>query len=101
MPTSNATKKKQWNSKKINIHFCFTDYTKAFDCGNHNKLWEILKEIGMPEHLTCPLTDLYAGQETTVRIRYPMVESFKFGKGVHQGCILLPCLFNFYAEYIM
>ena len=74
---------------------------KAFDCENHNKLWKILKEMGIPDHLTCLLRNLYAGQEATVRTGHGTTDSFQIGKGVHQGCILLPCLFNFYAEYIM
>ena len=84
-----------------NIYFCFTDYAKAFDCVDHNKLWEILKEMGIPGHLTCLLRNLYAGQEATVRTGHRTIECFQIGKGVCQGCILSPCLFNFYAEYIM
>ena len=84
-----------------NIYFCFTDYAKAFDCVDHNKLWKILKQMGIPDHLTCLLRNLYAGQEATVRIRYGTTDWFQIGKGVCQGCILSPCLFNFYAEYIM
>ena len=84
-----------------NIYFCFTDCTKAFDCVNHNKLWKILKEMGIPDHLTCLLKYLYAGQEATVRIGHGTTNWFQIGKGVCQGCILSPCLFNFYAEYIM
>ena len=83
-----------------NIYFCF-DYTKAFDCVDHNKLWKILKEMGMPNHLTCLLRNLYAGQEATVRTGHGTTDWFQIGKGVHQGCILSPCLFNLYAEYIM
>ena len=83
-----------------NIYFCFTD-TKAFDCVNHNTLWEILKEMGIPDHLTCLLINLYAVQETTVRSGRGTTDWFQTGKGVHQGCILSPCLFNLYAEYIM
>uniref|UniRef100_A0A4W2EMM7 RNA-directed DNA polymerase n=1 Tax=Bos indicus x Bos taurus TaxID=30522 RepID=A0A4W2EMM7_BOBOX len=82
------------------IYFCFIDYTKAFDCVDHNKLWEILKEMGIPDHLTCLLRNLYAGQEATVRTGHG-TDWFQIGKGVHQGCILSPCLFNLYAEYIM
>ena len=82
-----------------NIYFCFIDYAKAFDCVDHNKLWNILKEMGIPNHLTCLLRNLYAGQEATVRTR--TTDWFQIGKGVRQGCILSPCLFNFYAEYIM
>ena len=79
----------------------FIDYTKAFDYVGHNKLWKILKEMGIPEHLTCLLRNLYAGQETTVRTGHGTTDWFQIGKGVHQGCILSPCLFNLYAEYIM
>ena len=84
-----------------NIYFCFLDYTKAFDCVDHNKLWKILKEMGIPDHLTCFLRNLYADQETTVRTGCGRTDWLQIGKGVHQGCILSPCLFNFYAEYIM
>ena len=83
------------------IYFCFIDYAKAFDCVDHKKLWKILKEMGMPEHLTCLLRNLYAGQEATVRTGHGTTDWFQIGKGVHQGCILSPCLFNLYAEYIM
>ena len=76
-------------------------YAKAFDCVDHNKLWEILKEMGIPDHLTCLLRNLYAGQETTVRTGHGRIDCFKIEKGVRQGCILSPCLFNLYAEYIM
>ena len=84
-----------------NIYFCFIDYNKAFDCVDHSKLWKILKETGIPDHVICLLRNLYAGQEATVRTGYGTTDWFQIGKGVHQGCILLPCLFNFYAEYIM
>ena len=84
-----------------NIYFCFIDYTKAFDWVDHNKLWKILKEMGIPDHLTCLLRNLYAGQEATVRTGHGTMHWFQIGKGVCQGCILSPCLFNFYAEYIM
>ena len=84
-----------------NIYFCFIDYAKAFDCVDHNKLWKILKEMGIPDHLTCLLRNLYAGQETTVRTGHGTTDCFQIGKGVCQGCILSPCLFNLYAEYIM
>ena len=84
-----------------NIYFCFIDYAKAFDCVDHNKLWEILKEMGIPEHLTCLLRNLYAGQEAAVRTGHGTTDWFQIGKGVCQGCILSPCLFNLYAEYIM
>ena len=81
--------------------YCFTDYAKAFDCLDHSKLWKILKEMGIPNHLTWPLRNLHAGQEATVRTGHGTTDWFQIGKGVHQGCILSPCLFNFYAEYIM
>ena len=84
-----------------NIYFCFIDYAKAFDCVDHNQLWKILKEMGIPDHLTCLLRNLYAGQEATVRSGHRTTDCFQIGKGVCQGCILSPCLFNFYAEYIM
>ena len=86
---------------QINVYFCFIDYAKAFDCVDHNKLWKILKEIGIPDHLTCLLRNLYASQKATVRTGHGTTDWFQIGKGVHQGCILLPCLFNFYAEYIL
>ena len=85
-----------------NIYFCFIDYAKAFDCVDHNKLWKILKEMGIPDHLTCLLRNLYAGQEATVRTGHgTTTDWFKIGKGLHQSCILSPCLFNLHAEYIM
>ena len=86
-----------------NIYFCFIDYAKAFDGVDHNKLWKILKEMGIPDRLTCLLRNLYAGQEATVRTRHGTTDLFQIGKGVRQGCILSPspCLFNLYAEYIM
>uniref|UniRef100_A0AC11CVG7 Uncharacterized protein n=1 Tax=Ovis aries TaxID=9940 RepID=A0AC11CVG7_SHEEP len=84
-----------------NIYFCFIDYAKAFDYVDHSKLWKMLKEMGIPDHLTCLLRNLYAGQEATVRTGHGTTDWFQIGKGVHQGCILSPCLFNFYAEYIM
>ena len=80
---------------------CFIDYAKAFDCVDHKKLWKILKEMGIPDHLTCPLRNLYPGQEATVRTGHGTTGWFQIGKGVCQGCILSPCLFNLYAEYIM
>ena len=83
------------------IYFCFIDYAKAFDYVDHNKLWKILKEMRIPEYLTCLLRNLYAGQEATVRTGQGKTDWFQIGKGVHQGCILPPCLFNLYAEYIM
>jgi len=84
-----------------NIYFCFIDYTKAFDCVDHNKLWKILQEMGIPDHLTCLLRNLYVGQEATVRTGHETTHWFQIGKGVHQGCILSPCLFNLYLDYIM
>ena len=84
-----------------NIYFCFIDYAKAFDCVDHNKLWKILQEIGIQEQLTCLLRNLYAGQEATVRTGHGTTDWFQIGKGVYQGCILSPCLFKLYAEYIM
>ena len=84
-----------------NIYFCFIDYAKALDCVDHSKLWKILKEMGIPDHLTCPLRNLYAGQEATVRTGHETTDWFQTGKGVRQGCILSPCLFNIYAGYIM
>ena len=80
---------------------CFIDYAKAFDCVDHNKLWKILEEMEIPDHLTCLLGNLYVGQETTVKTGHGTTDWFQIEKGVHQGCILSPCLFNFYAEYIM
>ena len=99
MPTSAGSSKKQESSRK-NICFCFIDYAKAFDCVDHNKLWKILKEMGIPNHLTCLLRNLYAGQEATVKTGHGTTDWFQIGKGVCQGCILSPCLFNLYAEYI-
>ena len=84
-----------------NIYFYFIDYDKAFDCVDHNKLWEILKEMGIPDHPTCLLRNLYTGQEATVRTGHGTTDWFQIGKGVCQGCILSSCLFNLYAEYIM
>ena len=84
-----------------NIYFCFIDYVKAFDCVDHNKLWKILKEMGILDHLTWLLRNLYAGPEATVRNGYKTTDWFQIGKGIHQGCMLSPCLFNVYAEYIM
>ena len=83
------------------MYLCFIDYAKAFDCVDHNKLWNILKDMGIPDHLTCLLRNLYAGQEATVWTGHGTTDWFQIGKGVHQGCILSPCLFNFYAEYTM
>ena len=84
-----------------NIYFCFIDYAKAFDCVDHNELWKILKEMGIPDHLTCLLRNLYPGQEVTVRTGHGTTDLFKIGKGVQKSCIFSLCLFNFYAEYIM
>ena len=84
-----------------NIYFCFIDYAKAFDCVDQNKLWKILKEMGIPDHLTCLLRNLYTDQEATVTTGHGTTDWFQIGEGVCQGCILSPCLFNLYAEYIM
>ena len=84
-----------------NIYFCFIDYAKVFDCVDHNKLWKILKEMGLPDHLTCFLRNLYAGQEATVRTGHGTIDWFQRVKGVLQGCISSPCSFNLYAEYVM
>ena len=84
--------------QKKEIYFCFIDYAKAFDCVDHNKLWNILKEMGILDHLTCLLRNLYAGQEATVKTRHGTMDWFKIGKGVLPGCILSPCLFNFNAK---
>ena len=92
-------KAREFQKKKI--HFCFIDYVKAFDCVDHNKLWKILKEMGIPDNLTCLLRNLYVGQEATVRTGPGRADWFKIGKGVCQGCILSPCFFNLYIEYIM
>ena len=86
---------------RILIYFCFIDSAKAFDCVYHNKLWKILKEMGIPDHLTCLLRNLHAGQEATVRTGHGTIDWFQIGKGVCQVCILSPCLFNLHAEYIM
>ena len=90
-------------SKRVqkNIYFCFIDYAKPFDSVDHNKLWKILKETGIPDHLTCLLRNLYAGQEATVRTGHGTTDWFQIGKGVCQGYILSHCLFNLYAEYTM
>ena len=95
-----------WSIEKVkefqkNIYFCLIDYTKIFDCADYNKLWKILKEMGIPDHLTCLLRNLYVGQEATVRTGHGMTDWFQIGKGGCQGCILSPCLFNFCAEYVM
>ena len=99
LPTSDGSYKKQRNLKKI--YFCFIDYAKAFDCVDHNKLWKILQEMGIPDHLTCLLRNLYAVQEATVRNGHGTTDWFQIRKEVCQGCILSPCLFNLHAEYIM
>ena len=99
LPTSVGSPKKQEFQK--NIYLYFIDYAKAFDCVDHNRLWKILKEMGIPDHLTCLLRNLYAGQEATVRTGHGTTDSLQIGKGVHQGCILSPCLFNLSGEYIM
>ena len=96
LPTSAGSWKKQESSR--NIYICFIDYAKAFDCVDHNKLWKILKEMGIPDHLTCLLRNLYAGQEAKVRTAHGTTDWFQIGKGVRQGCILSPCLFNLYVE---
>ena len=99
LPISAGSSKKQESSRKT--YFCFIDYAKAFDCVDHNKLWKILKEMGIPDHLICLLRNLYADQEATVRTEHGTTDWFQIGKGVCQGCILSPYLFNLYAEYIM
>ena len=88
-------------AREFQKNICFIDYAKAFDCVDHNKLWKILQEMGIPDHLICLLRNLYTGQEATVRIGHGTTDWFQIGKGVYQGCILSPCLFNLYAEYIM
>ena len=100
LPTSPGSWKKAREFQK-NIYFCFIDYAKAFDCMDPSKLWKILKEMGMPDQLTCLLRNLYAGQEATVRTGHGRTDWFQIRKGVRQGCILSPCLFNLYTEYIM
>ena len=100
LPTSAGSWKKQESSRKTSIYFCFIDYAKAFDCVDHNKLWRFLKEMGIADHLTCLLRHLDAGQEATVRTGHGTTDWFQIGKGVCQGCILSPRLFNLYAEYI-
>jgi len=99
LPTSAGSSKKQEFQK--NIYFCFIVYAKAFDFVDHKKLWEILQEMGITDHLTCLLRNLYAGQEAIVRAGHGKTDWFQIRKGVRQGCILSPCLFNLYAEYIM
>ena len=95
-----------WTTEKArefqkNIYFCFIDYAKAFDCVDYNKPWKILKEMGILDYLTCLLGNLYASQEATARTGHETTDWFQIGKGVHQGCILSPCFFNLYTEYIM
>ena len=97
LPTSVGSLKKQESSR----FFCFIDYAEAFDCMDHNKLWKILKEMGIPDHLPSLLRNLHAGQEVTFKTGHGTTEWFQIRKGVSQGCILSPCLFNIYAEYIM
>ena len=97
LPTSVGSLKKREFQKNI----CFIHYTNDSDCVDHNKVWKILQEMGIPDHLTCLLRNLYAGQEATVRTGHETTDWFQIGKGVHQGCILSPCLFNLYSEYIM
>ena len=99
LPTSVGNRK----SKKFqkNIYFCFIDYAKAFDCVDHNKMWKILQEMGIPDYLTCLLRNVHASQEATVRSRHGTTDRFEVGKGIQQECILSPCLFNLYTEYIM
>ena len=99
LSTVTGSLKKQEFQK--NIYFCFIDAAKALDCVDHHKLWKILKEIGIPDHLTCLLRNQYAGQEARVRNGHRIIDLFQIGKGVHQGCKVSPYLFNLYAEYIM
>ena len=99
--TNKQTNKKTKRVPENNMYFCFIDYVKAFDCVDHNKLWKILEETGLPDHLTCLLRNLYAGQEATVITGCGTTDWFQISKGVCQGCILSPCLFNLCAEYIM
>ena len=101
LPTLAGSLKKQESSRKKKIYSCFTDYAKTFDCVDHKKLWKILNEMGMPDHLTRLLRNLCAGQEATVRTGCGTTNWFQIGKGVREGYILSPCLFNLYAEYIM
>ena len=100
LPTSVGSSKKVRKFQE-NIYFCFIDYAKDFDCVDHNKLWKILKEMGISDHLSCLLRILYVSQDARVRTTYETINWFKIGKGVHQGCILSLCLFNLYAEYLM
>ena len=98
LPTSAGSQKKQGDYK---TKHCFIDYTKTFECVDHNKLWKTLTEMGIPDHLTCLLRNLYSGQEATVRTGHGTTDWFKIGEGVRQGCMLSPCLFNLYAKYII
>ena len=100
LPTPIGTSKKQESSRK-NIYFCFINYARAFDCVDHNKLWKILKGMGIPDHLPCLLRNLCAGQEATVRTGHGTMDWFQFGKRVRQGCISSPCLFKLYVEYVV
>ena len=100
LPTSAGSSKKRESSRKTSIS-AFSDYAKAFDCVDHNKLWKILKEMGIPDHLTCFLRNLYSDQEATVRTGHGTTDWFQIGKGVHKGCLLSLCLFHLYAEYIV
>ena len=100
LPASVESLKKQESSRK-NIYFCFIDYPKVFDCVNHNKLWKILKEMGIPDHVTCLMRNLHASQEAIVRTGHGTADWFQIGKGVYEGSILPPCLSNLHAEYIM
>ena len=97
LPASTGSSKRQEKS----IYFCFIEYAKSFDCVDHSKPWKILQEMGIPDHLTCLLRNPYVGQESTVRTGHGATDWFQIGKGVHQGCILSPCLFNFYVEYLI
>ena len=104
--TRDQTANIHWITEKArefqkNIYFCFIEYAKTFDCVDHNKLWKILQEMGIPDHLMCLLRNLHAGQEATVRTRHGTTNWFQIGKRVRQGCMLSPCLFNLYAEFIM
>ena len=99
LPTSIGSKRKTREFQK-NLYFCFIDFTKAFDWVDHNKLWKILKEMGIPHHLTCLLRNLYAVQEATVRTGHGTTDWFSIAKGIHHSCMLSPCLFNIHAEYI-
>ena len=101
LPTSTGLSKNQASSTKNPIYFCFIDHTKAFDCVDHNKLWKILQELGIPDHQTCLLINLHAGEEATVRSGHGTTDWFQIRTGLHQGCILSPCFCYLYAEYIM